>query len=414
MGRRRHRTSMSVPMKTLQRADRALGGLAYLALQPLRLGRMLKRPRPVRRALLIKFWGLGSLQLLTPAVRALRHAHPNASLDLLTLRQNETFACALGVFDRVVTLDVAGASWPRLFVRILRAIVELRSQGYDVVYDFEFFTRFSAVVSLLSGAPVSHGFSSPETRRAGFHTHRVPFNRYWHVARNFRCLAGGENGVHVALDELTPFPVTDEHRAEAATALFEHGFAPDGPLIALNPNAGSLSLERRWPPERFAELARRLILEEGARIVVLGSAAERGRAAEVVARAGDVPRERLANLAGKLSICGTVAVLSEAAAFVTNDSGPMHVAAAVGTPTIGLFGPETPVMYAPLGPRARWLYEPPACSPCINVHENKMAVCVRGRAECMTNIGVPLVMESVRRALADPVRVQPRWAAAND
>ena len=95
----------------------------------------------------------------------------------------------------------------------------------------------------------------------------------------------------------------------------------------------------------------------------------------------------------------SLALLASADAFVTNDSGPMHVASALGTPTLGLFGPETPVMYAPIGERARWLYAPPPCSPCINVHDNKLSVCVKGFAECLTNIGVEDVIDALRDEL---------------
>ena len=147
-----------------------------------------------------------------------------------------------------------------------------------------------------------------------------------------------------------------------------------------------------------------VVLEEDARVVVVGALHEVDRAREVLLRAGRLPEDRLISLAGQLSIGGLAALLDEAAVFVTNDSGPMHLAAALGVPTIGLFGPETPVMYRPLGPRARWLYAPPACSPCINVHENKLARCVRGHAECMTNLHPPHVLDVVREEIEHPRR----------
>ena len=140
--------------------------------------------------------------------------------------------------------------------------------------------------------------------------------------------------------------------------------------------------------------------EEGATVLVVGAPAERARTAEVVAAAGDVPPTRLLDLGGQLSLGALAALLEGAAAFVTNDSGPMHLAAALGTPTIALFGPETPTGYRPLGPRVRVLYRPPVCSPCINVHENKLADCVHGHALCMTAIGVDEVLESTRKELA--------------
>ncbi len=395
---------MTIPMQALQRADRALGWPASLALQPLRWRRSRRAQRPVRRALLVKFWGIGSLQLLTPAVRALRARHPRARLELLTLAPNAGFARGLGAFDEVLTLDVARVGWAPLGLRIAALLRQLRARGYDAVYDFEFFTRFSAVVSLACGAPQSHGFASPDRPRAGLHTATVAFDRTWHVARNFRALAGGEDGSEVGPGELLPYAPAEAERLETATALFEHGLAASGPLVVLNPHAGALSLERRWPLERFAEVARRLVLEDGARAVVIGTADEAERSRELCQRAGPLPEGRLVSLAGRLSIGATAALLDAADALVTNDSGPMHVAAALGTPTIGLFGPETPVMYRPLGERARWLWAPPTCSPCINVHDNKLLRCVRGHPECMTNLAPAAVLGVVRAELARPRR----------
>ena len=395
--------TMTLPMKRLQRADRALGAPARWLLRPFGWWRARRGPSErVERVLLVKFWGLGSLQLLTPAVRALRARHPDARLELLTLAGNAEFARRLGVFDEVLTLDVEHTGWAGLTLRVVRLVRALRRRGYDVAYDFEFFTRFSAVVSLVSGARESRGFEGGARARARLHTHTVPFNRYWHVARNFRSLAGGENGRTIALDELTPYPLDEAERLEAETALFEHGLGSGGPLVVLNPQAGALSLERRWPAQSFADLARVLIDEEDARVVIVGTRAEADRAHEVFVRVGPVPAERLASFAGRLSIGGTIALLDRADAFVTNDSGPMHLAAAVGVPTIGLFGPETPVMYRPLGERARWMYRPPACSPCINVHDNKLATCVRGSAECMTNLTAEAVLAVVREELEQP------------
>ena len=411
---------MSIPIQLLQRADRLLGLPASLCLQPLRWARALRAQgdesvdQQAERVLIVKFWGLGSLQLMTPAVRSLRARHPQARIELLTLATNASFARRLRIFDDVRVLDVGGAGWAKLGARILAAILRVRRARFDVVYDFEFFTRFSAVLSVLSGAPRTYGFASPERSRAGLHTHTAPFNRYWHVARNFRSLAGGENGHTVELDELTPMHVDERDRLEATTLLFEHGLCEDGPLVVLNPNAGALSLERRWPTQNFAQLARDLIQEEDARVVVVGSLGEAERARDVVQRAGRLPHGRLVSLAGQLTIGGLGALLDEAAVFVTNDSGPMHLAAALGVPTIGLFGPETPVLYRPLGSRARWIYSPPACSPCINVHENKLARCVRGHAECMTNIAPTQVHTIVREEIEHPRRRdQVEWLPTN-
>lgn len=417
----------AIPMKRLQRVDQRLGVVACALLQPLRWLR--RRPRGAevpRRILCIKFWGLGSLQMLTAAARHLREAHPDAELALLTLAENESFARGLGVFDRVLVLDVHTArgplGWSGLSVRIAALVARLRRERFDAVYDFEFFTRFSALVTALSGARSTHGYAAPNVWRGGFHDRTVPFNRYWHATRNFRALAGGEDGEEVEPHDLTSFQPTAEHEAELERALEAVGLDGARALVVLNPNAGELSLERRWPAPSFAELARALVLEDGLAVALVGAPSETEYVASIARaangtedRANDMDRAAiladdararaalppgaLVDVAGRLSIGALAALLARADAVVTNDSGPMHVAAALGTPTIGLFGPETPVMYGPLGFDCVGLWKPPACSPCINVHENKQSTCVHGRPECLVGISVDEVLAETRRAL---------------
>jgi len=383
-----------IPMKALQRADQVLGGISCAALQPLRLLRAFSGvgPEP-RRVLLIKFWGIGSLQLLTPAVAAVRARRPGAELVFLTLSTNRECAEALGVFDRVLTLDVGSPSWLRVFGRILKLVRALRAERFDEVFDFEFFTRFSAVVTMLTGAHRRHGFASTRVWRGRLHTDVVPFNRYWHVARNFRVLAGGEDGRNVAAGDLTPvrFTATDQRRVEDLLATREVGLRR--PIAVLNPNAGTLSLERRWPAPRFAELAARLEAEDGLDVVLIGSASERAYTAGVAAAADS---GGVVSTAGELSAGMLAALLSQAELVISNDSGPMHLAAALGAPTVGLFGPETPVMYTPLGVQAVALYRPPPCSPCINVHDNKVASCIWGEPQCLVNVPVDEVLDAAR------------------
>jgi len=387
------------PMRTLQAIDRRLGPVASFLLRPLTLFRRQARAR-VARVLVIKFWGLGSLQLATPAIRSLRQQHPEASIDLLTLAGNRDLARGLGVFGEIRSLDLAGPGRRAFAMRLVRMLRELRKTRYDRVYDFEFFTWFSALASLLSGAPRSFGFAAPGARRGGLHTDTVPFNRYWHVARNFRALAGGENGAEVRHDELTTFGVLPEHERELDAVL------ADSPrrLVVLNPNAGDLAPERRWPVERFAALAARLVREDDARVVVTGTRAERDKTSAVLRAAGPLPAGRLQDLGGALSIGALHALFLRADLVVSNDSGPMHLAAAQGVPTLGLFGPETPVMYAPLGSHTRVHYAPPLCSPCINVHDAKVLSCIHGRPECLMRIEVEQVLASARGLLRERER----------
>lgn len=411
----------SIPIHRLQATDKRLGFAACLLAQPFRLARHLGRRLAGRRApapqriLVVKFWGIGSLQLLTPAVAALRRRHPAARITLLTLAENGEFARGLAVFDEVRTLDIQSNAWLTIGRRMLHLLRGLRAARFDRVYDFEFFTRFSALVSLLSGATELHGFRSPSVWRGGFHSRTVPFNRYWHVARNFRALAGGEDGEEVGPADVTAFRLAPGTALRLDERLREAGLAPGRPYAVVNPNAGRLSLERRWPRGSFAALVRRLVEEDGLAVALIGTRGEAEVTAEVLRLAGEeapLVAGDAVDLAGRLDQAELCALLAGATAVVSNDSGPMHLAAALGAPTVGLFGPETPVMYRPLGRRVRALYEPPVCSPCINVHNNKVATCVHGRPECLVNLTVDAVLGATRELLAEkdlaPVELGPR------
>ena len=408
------RPAPPIPIQRLQTADRFLGRVVCTLLQPWRLARALRRPAgnsPVRRVLLIKFWGIGSLQLLTAAAATLRHRHQDAELILLTLRENESFVRGLHAFDGVESLDVRSTSWIQVARRILSLVWQLRSGAFDRVYDFEFFTRFSAVISFLVGAPRSFGFSSTSAWRGGLHTDDVTFNRYWHVARNFRALAGGENGVEVGTDQILPFALLPEDRLSLTGKLAAMGHAQGHGYVVLNPNAGRLSLERRWPRPNFADLVHRILDSTDVDVILIGSGSEREYTAGVRIAAAHIDETRLIDTSGDLSIGELCVLLNEARAVVTNDSGPMHLAAALGAPTLGLFGPETPLMYQPLGPRATALWKPTVCSPCINVHQGKVASCIHSRPECLVNITVEEVwfwLEDQLDEDASPLRIASR------
>ena len=418
-------------MRRLQALDRRLGPALCALVAPPRLARrawaalrrrvdgrrgVLRPARPAARVLLIKFWGLGSLQLLTAAARALRDRHPAASLELLTLAPNRELARALGLVDEVHTLDVRGAGLARVLVRLLDVAWRMARRRYDVVYDFEFLTCTSALVGALAFPRRLVGFTSPRAWRGGLHDETLVFDEDRHVAACFRDLAAGEVLGPVLPGELTPPRLAAAD--VAAVGAFLRDRLPPGvrPLAVLNPNVGELAPERRWPAPRFGALARALVLD-GFDVAVVGSAGEADICAEVLRAAGHEALDgRLLDVSGGLSLGELCALLARADLVVSNDSGPMHLAAALGAPTLGLFGPETPKRYAPLGPRAVALADPPPCGPCINVHDNKLADCVFGRAECMLRLTVERV-HAVARELAR--RAAPRehtgasgWRAA--
>jgi ADP-heptose:LPS heptosyltransferase len=315
----------------------------------------------VRRVLLVRLAGAGGIELLTPAVRSLHHVHPNAELELLTWTESAGFALGLEVFDRVLTVDSEPAGWLASLRRLWGLRARLIARRFDVAYDFERGSGLSEAATLFSGAPVTVGFE----RRAGrpsAHSRSASWKDDWHIARNLRGLVGGEDGREIRCGDIAPFAVSRAHRADVAAALFAVGFADRGPLVVVQPvrqpGCGEI------PPELYAALARTLMDRHQARIALVGGFQE-SPACSAIARSAACERRstRVASLAGRLSIGALCALLEDCAAFITCDSDPMHVAAALGAPTIVLTCGSIDAGAAPLGPRVRQMVLPPSASP---------------------------------------------------
>jgi heptosyltransferase-2 len=175
---------------------------------------------------------------------------------------------------------------------------------------------------------------------------------------------------------------TDEDRAEAS-GLLSRGWPGERPLVALH--AGAVWEHRRWPVARFAKVAQDLE-ERGYSVVIVGGPNDR-QVSTLVAEASGLRAER--NLAGRTSLAATAAVFERSAAVLANDGGLMHLAAAQGTPVVGIFGPQTPGWFGPIGETSRSIWEQRECAPCSQRH------CVWGRARCLEAVESDRVLEAL-------------------
>jgi heptosyltransferase II len=154
--------------------------------------------------------------------------------------------------------------------------------------------------------------------------------------------------------------VPPENRQRAAEFLLSSGAKPDTFRIAIGAGA-SYGSAKCWPPDRFAELANRLRAQSGAEVILFGTAGEAAVSSAIVAGMRQPPID----LTGKTAIEDLPALLSQCHLFIGNDSGAMHVAAAVGLPVVAVFGPTDPFGTAPVTPRCSIVQDKPYCSPCF-------------------------------------------------
>jgi ADP-heptose:LPS heptosyltransferase len=362
-------------------------GLAALA----RLGRLLGRRAPVgsepRTFLAIKMVGLGDTALMLTPLRALRRRFPGAIICALTTPLSSGILKGQPI-DEVIVYDALSPARGVLgFGRLVRL---LRSRRFDCVIDFEQHFLLSAVICFLTGAPMRVGFQFQGGLRRLMFTHPVEIDPDCHMVDSFTGLLAPLGVVAPRVKVLEGIRTADADEAGVAAWLRAQGIGPDDLLVGIHAGTGPRAPSRRWAKGNFAEIIRRLRGTLGAKVVLTGTADESALAGELAALAG---RDGIANSAGVFAPLAVAALAKRCGLFISNDTGVMHIAAAVGTPTVGLFGPQSPQRYAPVGPRCAYVYKPRPCSPCVQIHKGEVRACAD--AECIRSIGVDDVWAAI-------------------
>ena len=392
--------------------DRYLGSLlcgCFSLANRLKPGRRqpIEEPLRLQKILVMKYFGMGSLILASPMVRALRRRYRDARIDLLTIEQNRVLSEILPIFDRIYTVDTRSLS--SVLRSMLRSLRLIRRERYDVVIDAEFFSRLSSLVSHFSGARFSVGFDLPEIWRGNFLTHPVHFNYYRHAIVTFMALAkslGAESGDYA----LEPLAALNDAEQSVRAKLQTLGILPRQTIICVNPNTGPLSAERRWPEDNFVRLSKMILSEfPGVVVLLIGAPSDLPFVRQMHALFSVEDQARVLNVAGKFGLAELCALLRRSELLITNDSGPLHLAEALATPTVSFFGPETPMLYGPTGDNQIVFYKGIYCSPCLNVHNQKQAPC-KGNNVCLKLISPAEVFASTKKllqgsTLSSPYRV---------
>ena len=344
----------------------------------------------IKRIIVMKFWGMGSIIMASPALKALKENYKDSHITFLTLSRNKEICEHLKLIDEVVTVRLDNGIV--LFLKdLLFTVIALRKKRFDLLLDFEFFTRFSAILTYLIGAKISVGFNTWEVWRGNFHTVKVPFNRYWHLTDNFINMVS-KVGVKVSSTGYV-YPVIDKKDKDIVKHLLEEKWSSFENIVAVNVNNDPMAYERRWPKNNFVEIINKLIEKHGSKVVLVGSRAESGYVSEFESEINK--KDSILNLAGKTNLAQLAGLFELCKFLLTNDSGPMHLAASVKLPTVSLFGPETPLLCGPYGKSDVVIFKNIDCSPCMNVHSAKRVMCSKQSAECMDKITVAEVLNKI-------------------
>lgn len=328
-----------------------------------------------QRILLIRLSSLGDVVLTTPVIRAVRAHFPNAYIAMLVAKQSADVLQENPHLDEIITFDRFSKN--KDTGEMLRVVRILRERKFTLTIDLQRKLR-TELLMYLSGAAERVG-------KGRLCTVRVPEQGNKHATAHYFDLlhAAGIPAVDQRLEMFLAAP----ERADAARQFDAAGVTKTGLKVGLFPGAGWKL--REWMPERFAAIGDKLVEHFDANVLIFGGQTE----AELVDTVANLMDARAITFAGDLAIRELAACIEKCDLFLTNDTGPMHIAAAVGTPTVSLFGPGNHIRFQPLGELHQIIRHDVPCSPCKQfTNKCKDNICMKG-------IHVDEVWQSVSIAL---------------
>ncbi len=337
------------------------------------------KPPPLRICLLQTAF-LGDCVLTLPLLKKLREIMPEASVSVVTRPETAGIFSASGLAAEII--EDRKKTSPRV-AEFRRLAAELRGRKFDAVIIPHRSLR-SALLAWRAGIPVRVGFSS--SAGSFLLTHKVPFSWLLHdVERNLALLSPLAENLKTAFPGLkgsAGAPYSEDERIVAGI------------------NAGSAWPTKRWPARKWARLIKKLSAARGGKVLMVGGPGEKDWNAEIERLAG---AGHCLNFTGRTSMPELMEAIRPLKVFISNDSGPMHIAAAMGVPAVGIFGPTTRELgFFPYGPGNRVIETPLACRPCA-LHGSKK--CPRGHFLCMRLLTVDEVFKAAQDLAKPEMRV---------
>ncbi len=351
----------------------------------------------MKKILIIKPSSLGDVIHTFPIVTALAKQIPGVTIDWVVRPEYADLVRAHPAVRKVLLFDRKG--WALLgrlgktLSEVFRLIRSFRSARYDAALDLQGLFR-SGLMAYLSGAPLRMGFANAREHAPLFYNRKVAVTQERIHALDRYLLFLEALGLQKAEEAQYGLVVPAESESAIARRLAEEEILDGQPLIVLNPLTRWET--KKWVPERFAALADQVADTFQAHVVAIGGPDDREETEKIQSKM----RARLTDLAGRTSLLELAALLRQADLMVTCDSGPMHLAAAMKTPVVALFGPTDPLRTGPHGLGHRVIQAGLDCAPCLE------RTCPEHGRACMEAISVDRVFEAVHGLLAEKQRTK--------
>ena len=338
----------------------------------------------IKRLLIRSTNWIGDAVMTTPAVRAIRKNFPDARISILTKPWVAPVFSNSPYVDNLLIYGDAGKH--KGLSGKLRLARELKEYRFDAAILLQ--NAFeAALITFFAGIPCRIGYNTDA--RAFLLTHSVPCTPQIKKMHQTGYYLGILQGIGLKTDGLGLDLVVDKkYQKRAAEILEEHGISMSDRLVGINPSA-TFGPAKQWFPERYAGLSDKIHEILGARILLFGGPGDR----ELGRKISKMMKYPPVDLCGKTDLEEAIALISICNLFITNDSGLMHVAAALDIPLIAIFGSTNPVTTGPKGLNSRIVRIPVECSPCLKPK------CPKGHLKCMDQIDVNMVFDVVKELL---------------
>ncbi len=356
-------------VKLYRAIDKYMGGLLCLVLsifswQPKEMG--------IKNILVVRLWTIGESILTLPMIHALRKRFPKAKISVLVTKRSREIFTGNKDIDKIIHFGLKNLG---LFKK------------FDLAIDTEPYFKLSALLAFYLAKKrigFSHGI------RSLLYSGKVKFNDKQHAVLTFLDLSKMV-GAWYKPDKLIKLAVSEKDKGAVEAYLKNSGIKKGDFLVGICPGAAESAKHRMWPAERFSQLADKLIKRYKAKIIFVEKDKKIIRKIQNLMKYGSFDSEGL-------SLKQVIYLIENCKFFISNDTGPMHIAASQGVKTIGLFGPNLPLRYGPFGKGNKALYHKVWCSPCVNTHEGSFPECFNKEFQkCLKLITVDEVLRAVRK-----------------
>ncbi|MFH1854635.1 MAG: glycosyltransferase family 9 protein [Candidatus Omnitrophota bacterium] len=325
----------------------------------------------VKKILLIKLWGIGNLTIIWPLIHKIREAYPDSHIFFLTFDLNRAFMEKNRCIDKIIYFRFT----KNIFIIIInyfRALVKLRVERLDLVINFETFNNASSLFSFLTNAHIRLGINNKYEKI--FYNHWVNNSPDLHISQ-----------IYTNLLKLLPinfdynyfyFSKSKENDRKIAGLLQDLKIDR---FICIHPGTSENFKGKRWPWFNFSELSNLMLQRYNIPLIFTGTELEKRTVANIIKKIK--PKDKIFNFVGHLNIWEYVELIRRSFLFISNDTGPAHLAASLGINTVIFYGPTSPLRYRPLTKNSVIYYKNLKCGPCVG--SNYLNKKCRNKFKCL-------------------------------